>query len=175
MSNWDAIEADVEWLATLMAARFKAYGDPDATADPIAPPPKLAEGSRGYAMVARAMALDPMHRMLLILALTPHVAPERLDLFMLANAATGRPFTEFGGAANRSHVGFLPTVQTARFLVASGDAAFGKAIAFATALTRCALVRKRVIVLERADWRDPPIRAQLRIPDRALARLLAPA
>lgn len=53
----------------------------------------------------------------LLLALMPHLSPETLDLFFLQNKELDRPFTEFGGWKGSSHGGFLPTGQTAVFLL----------------------------------------------------------
>ncbi len=53
----------------------------------------------------------------LLLALMPHISPETLDLFFLQNKNLDRPYTEFGGWKGTSHGGFLPTAQTAFFLI----------------------------------------------------------
>jgi hypothetical protein len=55
----------------------------------------------------------------LLLALMPHISPETLDLFFLQNKDFDRPYTEFGGWKGISHGGFLPTGQTAAFLLQS--------------------------------------------------------
>jgi len=53
----------------------------------------------------------------LLLALMPHISPQTLDLFFLQNKDLDRPYTEFGGWKGVSHSGFLPTGQTAKFLL----------------------------------------------------------
>ncbi len=55
----------------------------------------------------------------LLLALMPHISPQTLDLFFLQNKDLDRPYTQFGGWKGISHGGFLPTGQTAKFLVES--------------------------------------------------------
>jgi hypothetical protein len=57
----------------------------------------------------------------LILAYLPHVRPDVLDVFFIQNRALERRFTEFGGVAGTSHGGFLPTGETALFLLAGED------------------------------------------------------
>jgi Cdc6-like AAA superfamily ATPase len=57
----------------------------------------------------------------LLLALMPHISPETLDLFFLQNKDFDRPYTEFGGWKGASHGGFLPTGQTAAFLIENGE------------------------------------------------------
>lgn len=56
----------------------------------------------------------------LLLALMPHHSPESLDLFFIQNRNIEKPFTEFGGWKGISHSGFLPTGQTAAFLLGVG-------------------------------------------------------
>jgi hypothetical protein len=73
-----------------------------------------------YLAVLRRFDMSPPERLVLILAFLPHLHPDVLDPFFIQNAVTQRRFTEFGGSPNQSHAGFLPTVETAIFLL-SGD------------------------------------------------------
>jgi adenylate kinase family enzyme len=57
-------------------------------------------------------------RIVLLLALMPHLSPQSLDLFFIRNQQLDRPYTEFGGWKGASHNGFLPTGETAAFLLA---------------------------------------------------------
>lgn len=57
-------------------------------------------------------------QVVLLLALMPHVSPQSLDLFFILNKNLDRPYTEFGGWKGTSHNGFLPTGETAAFLLA---------------------------------------------------------
>ncbi len=57
----------------------------------------------------------------LLLALMPHISPQTLDLFFLQNKDLDRPYTELGGWKGVSHGGFLPTGQTANFLIENGE------------------------------------------------------
>lgn len=58
---------------------------------------------------------------ILLLALMPHLNPQALDLFFVRNANLDRPYTEFGGWHGISHNGFLPTGETAAFLLTIGN------------------------------------------------------
>lgn len=53
----------------------------------------------------------------LLLAIMPHTHPQALDLFFIQNKELDRPYTEFGGWKGTSHNGFLPTGETAAFLL----------------------------------------------------------
>ncbi len=57
---------------------------------------------------------------ILLLALIPHLCPRTLDLFFLQNKDLDRPHTEFGGWKGTSHLGFLPTGETALFVISGG-------------------------------------------------------
>lgn len=54
---------------------------------------------------------------ILLLATTPHIHPQALDLFFIQNKELDRPYTEFGGWKGISHGGFLPTGESAAFLL----------------------------------------------------------
>jgi adenylate kinase family enzyme len=61
-------------------------------------------------------------RAVLLLALMPHLSPQSLDLFFIQNKDLDHPYTEFGGWKGTSHNGFLPTGETAAFLLSVDDA-----------------------------------------------------
>ena len=58
-----------------------------------------------------------------MLALVPHLRPQALDLLFVRNKNLDRGFTEFGGCKGRTHGGFLPTAETAAFVLAGDDLA----------------------------------------------------
>lgn len=60
-------------------------------------------------------------QVVLLLALMPHISPQTLDLFFLQNKELDRPYTEFGGWRGTSHQGFLPTGETAAFILSVDD------------------------------------------------------
>jgi len=59
-------------------------------------------------------------KILLLLSLMPHLSPQTLDLFFMQNKDLDRPYTEFGGWKGTSHSGFIPTGETAAFLLSVG-------------------------------------------------------
>ena len=73
----------------------------------------------------RGMDLEGMlnfdEKIVLLLALMPHVRPHILDTFFIQNSNFNRPFTEFGGWKGNTHGGFLPTGETAAFILAGND------------------------------------------------------
>ena len=73
--------------------------------------------------ISRCAAVMATGSYALTLALAPHVAPHLLDVFFLKNEKTERGFTEFGGVKGIHHAGFVPTGETALFLLCGDDVA----------------------------------------------------
>lgn len=170
-TNVHVIEAELGWLEAVMAARFADYGAGDGSGIllPVAPPLDHRRGA--YASLVKELALDPVGRLVLVLALAPYVAPAQLDLFFLQNAAIGRRFTEFGGVTGRSHPGFLPTAETARFLLAL-PGLHDEAMIDPAFLLDHPLVRRGIVTIDRSHPEEPPLAGVLRLSPYGLHRLL---
>lgn len=100
----------------------------------------------------------------------PHVRPDVLDVFFIQNRALERRFTEFGGVTGISHGGFLPTGETALFLLAGEDlearlrhrALFHPEHPFTAA---------NVLRLEHRHPEEPPLSAALQLTAETVKRL----
>jgi len=120
------LDADLDWFARVLDARLKSYfGAPGAPhGDPLAiAPPPLEHGRSEYARFIRESRVPPNLRLVILLALIPHMRPQLLDVMWTRNDVTQRGFTEFGGMQGASHGGFIPTGETAVFLLAGDDLA----------------------------------------------------
>jgi hypothetical protein len=84
-------------------------------------PPVLQPGQSVYGDFVQYYGLTPDERLVLILALIPHIQPQLLDVFFTLNKKTGRGYTEFGGIKGSRHGGFIPTIETALFIIAGND------------------------------------------------------
>jgi hypothetical protein len=168
--NLATIAAELDWLDAVIAMRFATLGATQTDANELAlpPAPLLVDNQSAYASLARALQLDDAGRLLLVLALAPGVAPERLDPFLLQNASIGRRFTEFGGLAGEAHVGFLPSLATARFLIRGTRVEAGDPMA----LLHHPLLRRGLIEAEQRHADDLPMAAALRLSVPALHLLL---
>src|SRR5262249_36533931 len=93
-------------------------GDPLSIA-----PPELAGSRSAWAAFVAEQRVPPAARLVIALALVPHVCPRLLDILWSKNDVTQRGFTEFGGLQGASHGGFIPTGETAAFLLAGDDLA----------------------------------------------------
>jgi AAA+ superfamily predicted ATPase len=122
-ANAVALERETAWLVDLLEARIHHYFEgEDAPADlPESPPPEVAEDPSEFARLVREHEMSPDERAVLALALLPHLRPQALDLLFIRNRNLERGFAEFGGRTGTAHGGFLPTLETAAFLVAGTD------------------------------------------------------
>jgi hypothetical protein len=83
--------------------------------------PDLANDHSVYAEFVNYYKLKPEERLVLMLAIIPNIQPHLLDVFFSANKSLGRGYTEFGGIKGSRHGGFIPTIETALFLLAGND------------------------------------------------------
>ncbi|MEO1414446.1 MAG: ATP-binding protein, partial [Bacteroidota bacterium] len=113
-----SIEQEFSWFQTFLHHRLQQHlGNATDQEAPSLTPPKLHHDPTAYAEFVYTHNLDAAERLILMLALAPHVQPELLDPFFISNPASGRGFTEYGGVLGQNHGGFLPTGETAAFLV----------------------------------------------------------
>ena len=130
-SNARALEAELQWLDHVLQLRLAGhFGQDGAPASPHAaadrgelplPPPLPATPDDDLTRLIREGGLGPAERLVLALALAPHLRPQLMDLLFVSNRNLDRGFCEFGGWKGRHHGGFLPTVETAAFLLAGED------------------------------------------------------
>jgi hypothetical protein len=168
----EVLQAELDWLSAAMSVRFAAYGENREVAnDELPSPPSIDDASGPYAEFVRRYELDGAERLVVALALAPHVQPALLDPFLLANQATQQRFTEFGGISTKSHQGFLPTAETALFLLAGGDLA--RRLAFERLLgPDHRLLQGRLLILDHRHPEEPRHSAVLRLSPRAIRQLL---
>ncbi|MBS1911428.1 MAG: ATP-binding protein [Bacteroidetes bacterium] len=117
------LERELEWCAQLLNARLKSYFQSDGSnraIEPILPP---EPGGSTYGAFVAEHELSAAERLLLILAMIPHIRPQLLDALWIKNEATDRGCTEFGGLSGSTHGGFIPTGETAVFILAGDDLA----------------------------------------------------
>lgn len=109
-------EAEFDWLFRVIEQRLNSYFH-SKPFQMDSPPPPLDQQSAFHAFVRQA-DLNDDERVTLLLAMAPHVRPQMLDVFFTQNKETQRGFAEFGGLQGKAHSGFLPTVETAFFILA---------------------------------------------------------
>ncbi len=122
-SNARTLDLELAWFDAVAEARINLYFKQKCSYKDIyeLPPPSLQGDGSGYARVVRECGLGFDERIVLMLALIPHVRPHLLDIYFLHNKNFDRGFTEFGGWKGKTHSGFLPTGETAAFIIAGED------------------------------------------------------
>ncbi|HVO89975.1 MAG TPA: ATP-binding protein [Casimicrobiaceae bacterium] len=122
-------DKDPRWYERIMSKGRRGDTPGGASSVPLAlgysgaTQPDLAGDRSVYAEFVNYYNLERDERLVLMLAIIPHVQPHLLDVFLSVNKALGRGFTEFGGVRGSRHGGFIPTIETALFLLAGNDLA----------------------------------------------------
>lgn len=117
-TNANALENELEWFYNVLKARMAAYfGKGEPVSFRTLPPPDLSADTSVYAGFVSHYKLSPAERITLMLAASPHLRPQLLDLFYAKNTDYDRGFTEFGGIKGANHGGFIPTGETASFVL----------------------------------------------------------
>jgi len=168
---WD-LSADLEWLAQTLQTRLANYFATPTRDFPaeILPPPDLSSSDSPYANMLREYQLSSAERLILLLALAPTLRPQLLDVLLTRNETTQRGFTEFGGIQGVSSAAFLPTIETACFLLAGDDLAERMSAMQRFGRTRT-LVDQGLIEIKAANPNDPFLSCMLQ-PSRLLNELV---
>ncbi|MEM9824394.1 MAG: ATP-binding protein [Bacteroidota bacterium] len=117
------LAADLRWFAQVLNARIQSHTNEEQSPFSIfdIPPPALEQEGALYASLVRHYEMQVPERLVFLLVLIPHLKPELLDPFFMANRNLHRGYTEFGGIKGNLHGGFIPTGETAMFLLSGGD------------------------------------------------------
>ncbi|MEM7104658.1 MAG: ATP-binding protein [Bacteroidota bacterium] len=117
--NSSTISRELKWLADIIDARFRLYFNHECEYESVfdISPPSIEGDDSVYARCIKALKWDFAERFIVVLALSPHVLPAVLDVFFTKNVVYDRVYTEFGGLKGAKHSGFIPTCETAVFLL----------------------------------------------------------
>jgi predicted DNA-binding protein YlxM (UPF0122 family) len=121
--NATSLTAELNWLKTVIQCRFDLYWNLDSKYNSIndIDPPVIQEDNSPYALIIKKHSLVFEERLILILSLAVHIQPQILDIFFTKNSDYNKEFTEFGGYKGKTHVGFIPTGETAIFILAGSS------------------------------------------------------
>jgi hypothetical protein len=166
-----ALEAELKWLMEVIEFRFSEHWGHDNKWASIRDieVPALEDETTPFGHFINDLELSPPERLVLILALAPHLRPDILDPFLQGHADKTH-VTEFGGHKGQVHRGFLPTIETALFILAGHDLA---------ERIHCKLIFDQDHLLFSGNWlrtdqlvsNEPPNSALL-IPSRELVQFL---
>jgi hypothetical protein len=122
-ANAETLKREMHWLSQVIDARMKLYWSQPVSVTDITEieAPTLANDQSVYASVVQHYKMNFRERVVLALSLAPHIQPHLLDVFFVRNADYDRGFTEFGGIKGQNHGGFIPTGETASFILANNN------------------------------------------------------
>lgn len=122
-ANAHDLTQEINWFAEVLNLRLTSYFDPEKNHHSIfeLPPPNLNHSPSYYAQFIQHYQFSVPERLVILLALMPHIRPQVLDILWSKNEMTDRGFTEFGGWQSPTHSGFIPTGETAMFILAGED------------------------------------------------------
>jgi hypothetical protein len=100
-----------------------------------------------------------------------YIRPQALDIFFAKNKDFDRQYTEFGGWKGRSHRGFLPTGETASFIIAGEDIEKRKAVIRMFQRDHW-FYTQNILRLEGACEGEPFLSGQLRLSKEFLSHIL---
>ncbi len=117
------LELELEWFSHILSAKLRNYfaGENALVNIYAIAPPDFSKSDSFYGKFVTSCELTFAERLIVILALIPHIRPSLLDPFWTKNETTERGFTEFGGMRGVNHGGFMPTGETAAFILAGND------------------------------------------------------
>ena len=117
------LELELNWFSQVLNTRLLLYFENECEFDSIydVPVPDYTGSKAPYARLIQTYDMAVEERLLLMLALAPQLMPQSLNLLLVQDQNLNREFAEFGGWKGDTHQGFLPTVETAAFLLAGND------------------------------------------------------
>jgi len=115
MKNFQVLEKELAWVDRLIQDRISSYFHKEELADDAR---EFILEDSCYSQFIEEHELSFNEQKILALALTTHLSPDILDIFLTKNKLYDSAFTEFGGLTNENYNAFVPTIQTALFLLA---------------------------------------------------------
>ena len=167
--NATDIDREIAWFKEILKTRslLNAKKETEYKSVYDIAPPNLNGSGSAFSVFIEKHQLDFEERFLLALALVPHVKPELLDMFLVKNEATQQIYTEFGGKHGKNHNGFIPTGETAMFILA------GNNLQKRFSLQRCfdgfhKFSKENILNLEEIDKNEPMLSGSLSVSQEVL-------
>ena len=122
-NNAAVLETEINWFEKVLDTAIRIHFNQSAGISDIfdIEPPELNKDESSYGNFVVHYQFTPAERMVLMLALAPYLKPNVLDIFMATNKEYGTPYSEFGGKRDPENGRFIPTFETALFLLAGND------------------------------------------------------
>lgn len=168
-SNAKDIQQELNWFREILKTRSLLNVNKETKYKSVynISPPLLNGSGSAFSVFIKKHQLDFEERFLLALALVPHIKPEMLDMFMVKNETTQQIYTEFGGKRGKNHTGFIPTGETAMFILTGSD------LQKRFSLQRCfdgfhKFSKENILSLEEIDKNEPMLSGALSVSQEVL-------
>ena len=178
-ANAISLEKELIWFSSVLDTRIALYFEHDTSESEgekifgsieEIPLPDLSNDDSAYGSIVSDLDLEFDERILLALTLVPHIRPDLLDLLFTRNKNFDRGFTQFGGWKGESHGGFIPTCETAAFIIAGND--LSKRFKLLSYFEGDGiLIKNSILTLEHKSSGEPFMSAAVRISSEYLNRL----
>ena len=111
---------ELQWLKQVVSTRLKFFigSNPEKKGTSYLPPPKLENEENPYVKFAVEYGLSAQERFILMLAFAPHIQPGLLEQLFSDYLKKDGMYPEIGGIRGEKSRNFMPTGQTALFLLA---------------------------------------------------------
>lgn len=121
--NADVLQRELKWFEEVIVTRMNLYFGHESEFTSVfnVIPPQHLEEDAPYVRFLNHYKTNLAERIVLVLALAPHIMPQLLDHFLIKNANNDKGYAEFGGLKGNTHGGFLPTAETALFILAGKE------------------------------------------------------
>ncbi len=158
-----------EFLHSVISRRLHSYFNKEA---PILQPVEFCnEESNSFLKQYFPFPVGTDERILLLIALAPHLYPNFFESLIQEVLPQGGDFPQFGGVRGSSYRGFLPTGETAQFILAGDD--FEKRIQLQKLLLGDSIiVKENIIELEPVKVGEPLMSGRLMMSGEWLHRIL---
>lgn len=113
------VKKEIHWFEAVVNTALSLYFQNESSYNSVREhtPPAIEEQDSVYASVVQKYALNFEERLVLILALLPYIKPQSLDVFLIKNQNLNSDFAEFGGIKGINKSGFIPSLETAIFIL----------------------------------------------------------
>ena len=159
----------IEWFNQVLTVSIQLYFQQECEYNSLEQIPQPDNGWMEKVTGVRQITFQ--ERIVVMLALMPHVCPQILDIFFVQNKNFDRQYTEFGGWKGLSHGGFLPTGETASFIIAGEDMEKKKAVIRMFQKDHW-FYSANILRLEGVGEGEPFLSGQLRVSEEFLSRVL---
>lgn len=161
------MKPSIQYLQTLLHTAFSLYFQQESEYSSLREIP--LDGEELSTLTGQELTWK--ETIVLLLTIMPHIHPQALDLFFIQNKELDRPYTEFGGWKGSSHSGFLPTGETAAFLL-SIDNPESRSLVMQLFSKEHWFYKENILRLEGQGEGEPFLSGKLTVSEEFLAKVL---